>query len=129
MTAIEEIPFLTRQSSKYSYIALEDTLICYVTKDDFYKVIHPKKVAISLINELLLFPSFADYTISFLESITQKCKIVTYFKNQIVYNINEEPLNWYIIRKGEFQFMYHKEKYQPLMTMQMGDYFGEVEIL
>lgn len=61
--SVEEVAFLTRTASRSSYTTAELCLICTVHKEDFNKVINPKKVAMSLIYDLLAFGFFSDFSI------------------------------------------------------------------
>ncbi|CAD8049237.1 unnamed protein product [Paramecium primaurelia] len=128
--AIGEIYFLTRQACKYWISALKPSLICYVTKDNFYKIVKKKNITMSLLNELLQYPFFSQLSISFIEQICQKSQTVNYINHQIVFDIDQEANSWYIVLQGEFQILFqHQKKFYPLILLSQGDYFGEIEIV
>ncbi|CAD8058206.1 unnamed protein product [Paramecium sonneborni] len=129
-TAIGEIYFLTRQACKFWFQALKSSLICYVTKDNFYKIVKKKNITMSLLNELLQYPFFTQLSISFIEQICQKSQTVNYLNHQIVFDIDQDANSWYIVIQGEFVVLYqHQKKYFPLILLSQGDYFGEIEIV
>ncbi|CAD8144984.1 unnamed protein product [Paramecium pentaurelia] len=122
--------FLSRQQSKYNYIAHKESLICYIHQDDFYKFVKKRKLKKSLINNILSFSQFQDMSPNFIEQIIQRSNTLNYFNRQIVFDIGDEPQSWFIILDGDFQIYYkYNQQYQPLIILSRGNYFGELEII
>ncbi|CAD8076414.1 unnamed protein product [Paramecium sonneborni] len=122
--------FLSRQQCKYNYIANQESLVCYIHQDDFYKFVKKRKLTKSLINNILQYSQFQDMSPNFIEQIIQRSNTLYFQNHQIVYDISDEPQSWFIILDGDFQINYKfKEQYHPLAILSKGNYFGEQEII
>ncbi|OMJ94421.1 hypothetical protein SteCoe_2475 [Stentor coeruleus] len=134
-------------------IAKTPVSLLFLKNDDYNDIVHRQKhkERLDMIEYLKSIPFFCTFYGSKLERIAWNLFPMQYKKNQIIYSINDEPMNFYIIRKGSVKMEktvslklksrmpcgYKSQKFfvrertylQVLRECSNGEFFGEEEIV